>query len=99
MKVDEIKVCVLRIEGTNCEQEAYDAFKTLGAAPEKVHLKQLIGRSPAELRRDLDDFQVLMGSSHRFLAGDGEVPNRHPRMPGKDGLGTNIDDVQEGLHH
>jgi len=69
MKVDEIKVCVLRIEGTNCEQEAYDAFKTLGAAPEKVHLKQLIGRSPAELRRDLDDFQVLMFPGG-FSAGD-----------------------------
>jgi phosphoribosylformylglycinamidine (FGAM) synthase-like amidotransferase family enzyme len=31
MKLEEIKVCILRIEGTNCEQEAYDAFKVLGA--------------------------------------------------------------------
>jgi len=69
MKVDEIKVCVLRIEGTNCEQEAYEAFKFLGAQPEKVHLKQLIGRSPAELRRDLDDYHVLMFPGG-FSAGD-----------------------------
>jgi phosphoribosylformylglycinamidine synthase len=69
MNVDEIKVCVLRIEGTNCEQEAYEAFKMLGAQPEKVHLKQLIGRSPSELRRDLDDYQILMFPGG-FSAGD-----------------------------
>ena len=69
MNVDEIKVCVLRIEGTNCEQEAYEAFKMLGAQPEKVHLKQLIGRAPAELRRDLDDYHVLMFPGG-FSAGD-----------------------------
>lgn len=69
MKVDEIKVCVLRIEGTNCEQEAYEAFKVLGADPEKVHLKQLIGRSPAEMRRDLDQYHVLMLPGG-FSAGD-----------------------------
>lgn len=69
MKVEEIKVCVLRIEGTNCEQEAYEAFKTLGASPEKVHLKQLIGKGPEELRRDLDDYQVLMLPGG-FSAGD-----------------------------
>ena len=69
MDVDEIKVCVLRIEGTNCEQEAYEAFKTLGASPEKVHLKQLIGRGPEELRRDLDDYHVLMLPGG-FSAGD-----------------------------
>lgn len=69
MKLEDIKVCILRIEGTNCEQEAYDAFKILGADPEKVHLKQLIGRSPAELRRDLDSYQVLMLPGG-FSAGD-----------------------------
>lgn len=69
MKLEEIKVCILRIEGTNCEQEAYDAFKALGADPEKVHLKQLIGRSPGELRRELDEYQVLMLPGG-FSAGD-----------------------------
>lgn len=36
-----ISVCILRIEGTNCEQETYDAFLELGAQPEMVHLKEL----------------------------------------------------------
>ncbi|MGD2247691.1 MAG: phosphoribosylformylglycinamidine synthase subunit PurQ [Candidatus Methanofastidiosia archaeon] len=36
-----IKVCILRIEGTNCEQETYDAFLELGADPDMVHLKEL----------------------------------------------------------
>lgn len=69
MNVDEIKVCVLRIEGTNCEEEAYNAFKMLGASPEKVHLKQLIGDCPPSMRRDLDDYQILMFPGG-FSAGD-----------------------------
>lgn len=69
MNVDEIRVCVLRIEGTNCEQEAYDAFKMLGASPEKVHLKQLIGDCSPSMRRDLDDYQILMFPGG-FSAGD-----------------------------
>ncbi|MBU7023699.1 MAG: phosphoribosylformylglycinamidine synthase subunit PurQ [Theionarchaea archaeon] len=39
--MNPVKVCVLRIEGTNCEQETYDAFLELGAHPEMVHLKKL----------------------------------------------------------
>jgi phosphoribosylformylglycinamidine synthase I len=69
MKIEDIRVCVIRIEGTNCEQEAYEAFRSLGARPEKVHLKQLTGSAPAELRRDLDDYQVLMFPGG-FSAGD-----------------------------
>lgn len=69
MKLEDIRVCVLRIEGTNCEEEAYNAFKLLGAQPEKVHLKQLIGQAPADLKRDLDDYQVLMFPGG-FSAGD-----------------------------
>ncbi len=69
MNVDEIKVCVLRIEGTNCEEEAYNAFKMLGADPEKVHLKQLIGDCSPSMRRDLDDYHILMFPGG-FSAGD-----------------------------
>jgi len=69
MRAEEIRVCVLRIEGTNCEEEAYQAFKMLGARPEKVHLKQLTGDCPPSLRRDLDDYQVLMFPGG-FSAGD-----------------------------
>lgn len=60
MNVEELKVCVLRIEGTNCEDETYRAFKELGADPERVHLKQLIGESIREKKRHLQDFQVLV---------------------------------------
>jgi phosphoribosylformylglycinamidine synthase len=43
MKREEIRVAILRIEGTNCEQEALECFARLGAQPEFVHLKQLLG--------------------------------------------------------
>ena len=55
MKAEDVKVCVLRIEGTNCEDEMYQAFKMVGASPEKVHLKQLIGQAPPELKRNIED--------------------------------------------
>ena len=69
MKVRDLKVCVLRIEGTNCEEESNLAFKRLGANPEKVHLKQLLGQSPAGLKRSLSDYQILMIPGG-FSAGD-----------------------------
>ena len=70
MKVSDVKVGVLRIEGTNCEQESFDAFKRLGANPEFVHLKQLldIDCSKDEVR-NLSDFQCLMIPGG-FSAGD-----------------------------
>lgn len=48
-----IKICILRIEGTNCEDEMYYSFERLGAKPELVHLKQLISKN-------LFDYQCLM---------------------------------------
>ena len=45
MKASDVKVCVIRIEGTNCEDEMAEAFRMVGATPEKVHLKQLTGLS------------------------------------------------------
>jgi phosphoribosylformylglycinamidine synthase I len=65
----EVKVCVLRIEGTNCEDETYQAFASVGAAPEKVHLKQLLGQCPSDLRRELEDFDIL-ALPGGFSAGD-----------------------------
>jgi len=66
----EINVCVLRIEGTNCEQETHDCIKRLGARPEIVHLKQLIGTSVKdEWKRSLDDYQMLVIPGG-FSAGD-----------------------------
>jgi phosphoribosylformylglycinamidine synthase I len=69
MRVRDIKVCVMRIEGTNCEEEAYLAFKRLGANAEKVHLKQLLGKCPSELKRELSSYQILMIPGG-FSAGD-----------------------------
>ncbi len=67
---DEVKVCVLRIEGTNCEQETHDCIKRLGADPEIVHLKQLIGAGIRdEWKRSLEDYQMLIIPGG-FSAGD-----------------------------
>jgi len=61
MRIEEIRVCVLRIEGTNCEDETYQAFARLGAQPEYVHLKQLIGQDTKEgEERKLLDYHILM---------------------------------------
>ena len=70
MKIKNIKVGVLRIEGTNCEQESYDAFKRLGANPEFLHLKQLLEIDCNEdEKRDVFDYQCLMIPGG-FSAGD-----------------------------
>ena len=62
MQKEDIRVCVLRIEGTNCEDETQKAFEKLGVSAEIVHLKQLIKSSdiPEALHRDLFDYQILM---------------------------------------
>jgi phosphoribosylformylglycinamidine synthase len=66
----DVKVAVLRIEGTNNEQEMWDAFHALGAQPELVHLNQLVKRDlPREERRRLGDYHVLMLPGG-FSAGD-----------------------------
>ncbi|MDO5838244.1 MAG: phosphoribosylformylglycinamidine synthase subunit PurQ, partial [Methanomassiliicoccales archaeon] len=69
MRPEDVRVCVLRIEGTNCEDEMYEAFKMVGASPEKVHLKQLTGQSPSELKRDVEDYDILAFPGG-FSAGD-----------------------------
>lgn len=62
-------VCVLRIEGTNCEDEMALAFEMAGAKAEKVHLKQLLGQSPKDMRRSLEDYDIL-ALPGGFSAGD-----------------------------
>ncbi len=54
------KICVLRIEGTNCEYETFLSFTRLGAAAEIVHLKQLIGAVQPRDRRQLQDYAALV---------------------------------------
>ena len=53
MKAEDVKVCVVRIEGTNCEDEMANAFGMVGAKAEKVHLKQLLGQCAPEGSRGL----------------------------------------------
>ncbi len=66
----DVKIAVLRIEGTNNEQEMYDAFEALGAAPELVHLNQLVKKDlPAAEKRSLSDYHALMLPGG-FSAGD-----------------------------
>ncbi|MDG6224323.1 MAG: phosphoribosylformylglycinamidine synthase subunit PurQ [Candidatus Thermoplasmatota archaeon] len=70
MKVSDIRVAVLRMEGINCEQETYDAFERLGARPEFVHIKQLEKRWPdSGGYRDLEEYDILMLPGG-FSAGD-----------------------------
>jgi phosphoribosylformylglycinamidine synthase len=70
MKASQARVCVLRIEGTNCEEEMFLSFKRLGARPEKIHLKQLTGTDVSqEEKRSLSDYHIL-ALPGGFSAGD-----------------------------
>ena len=70
LKVKDVKIGILRIEGTNCEQESFDAFKRLGASPEFVHLKQLLNIDCNKYeKRDIFNYQCLMVPGG-FSAGD-----------------------------
>ncbi len=70
MKKQDINVAILRIEGTNCEQESFDAFHRLGTHPEFVHLKQLLHIDcTTDETRDLSDFHCVMIPGG-FSAGD-----------------------------
>ena len=70
MKASHVRVCVLRIEGTNCEEESYQAFRRLGTRPEKVHFKQLTGTDvSSEEKRSLSNYQILVLPGG-FSAGD-----------------------------
>jgi len=70
LKTKDIKIAILRIEGTNCEQESFDAFKRLETTPEFVHLKQLLHIDcDKNEQRAISDFQCLMIPGG-FSAGD-----------------------------
>ena len=70
VKKEDIRVAILRIEGTNCEQESFDAFKRLGTNPEFVHLKQLLHIDcNKDEQRNVSDFSAIMFPGG-FSAGD-----------------------------
>lgn len=69
MKAKDVRVAIVRMEGSNCEEELHRAFAALGARPEFVHLNQLTGRCEARDRRSLDDYHLMMFPGG-FSAGD-----------------------------
>jgi phosphoribosylformylglycinamidine synthase subunit PurQ / glutaminase len=54
MKRDDIKVCVLRVGGTNCDAETQRAFQELGVKAETLQVSELIKR------RNLLDYNILV---------------------------------------
>ncbi len=68
MKIEDIRVAILRMEGTNCEDESFQAFRRLGAQPEMVHIKQMLELVEGEDRSPFD-YQMLMFPGG-FSAGD-----------------------------
>ncbi len=64
MKRSGIRVAVLRMEGTNCEEEMARAWRGAGARAEFVHLKELESR-----KRSLEEFHALVFPGG-FSAGD-----------------------------
>lgn len=48
------KVCILRTDGINCDEELFYAFKKYGGVPEYVHVNQLRAKI-----KNLKDFQIF----------------------------------------
>lgn len=58
---EEIRVCIVRVGGTNCDSETKRAFDDLGARAEIIHLNEIVRK------RNLLDFDALVipgGFSH-----------------------------------
>jgi phosphoribosylformylglycinamidine synthase subunit PurQ / glutaminase len=74
MKIEDIKVCVLRVGGTNCDAETARAFQELGVQAETVHVNELIKR------KNLADYSVLVfpgGFSYGDYVRSGVIFARH----------------------
>ncbi len=54
MNQEEIKVCVMRVGGTNCDAETQRAFQEIGVKAETLHVNELMKR------KNLLDYQVLV---------------------------------------
>ena len=54
MKLEEVKVCILRVGGTNCDAETQRAFKDVDVKAEVLHLNDVIRK------RNLLDFHALV---------------------------------------
>ncbi|MEM0351138.1 MAG: phosphoribosylformylglycinamidine synthase I, partial [Archaeoglobaceae archaeon] len=70
MDKEEIRVAIIRIEGTNCEEETALAFKSLGVEAEIVHLKQFYSDMIRfEDQRSIFDYNCIVFPGG-FSAGD-----------------------------
>jgi phosphoribosylformylglycinamidine synthase subunit PurQ / glutaminase len=54
MKAEEIRVCVMRVGGTNCDAETKRAFEELGAKAEVLHFNEAVKR------HNLQDYNALV---------------------------------------
>ena len=54
MRLEEIKVCVMRVGGTNCDAETQRAFQELGVQADVLHVNELAKK------RNLLDYNVLV---------------------------------------
>ncbi len=54
MNNDDIKVAIVRMEGTNCEEESYNSILESGAKPEYVHIKEFVNK-----RKNMHDYHML----------------------------------------
>ena len=85
------RVGVIRIEGTNCEDESASAFSSLGCDVEKVHLKQLVGEVEPSNCRKLSDYDALYFPGG-FSSGDYVRAGAIFASRMKSGLKSQIDD-------
>ena len=92
------RVCVIRIEGTNCEDESAQAFSSLGCDVEKVHLKQLVGEVEPSNCRNLSDYDALYFPGG-FSSGDYVRAGAIFASRMKSGLKSQIDDFILSLIH
>ncbi|MEM3728519.1 MAG: phosphoribosylformylglycinamidine synthase subunit PurQ, partial [Candidatus Bathyarchaeia archaeon] len=54
MKREEIKVCILRVGGTNCDAETKTALEDLGVQAQILHVNEVVKR------RNLMDYHALV---------------------------------------
>jgi len=54
MKAEEVRVCILRVAGTNCDAETKRAFECSGVKAEVVHINEIVKR------QNLLDYQLLV---------------------------------------
>lgn len=65
------EVCVLKVDGVNCDEETMHAFEQAGASPQLVHVNQL--RAGERALRDYDVLAIAGGFSYGDDIASGKV--------------------------